>query len=230
MISSNGIVIQARMNSKRLPGKVLLDFCGKPMLLFQIDLLKQFGLDTKIVVATSENPLDDAVEELCINESIPYHRGSEENVFQRFQHVAAKFQLETIIRLTGDNPLTNYQILKTCLNTHNKESPDLTSTREILPGRIIHRYAPKGSSVDIINSQTLLKIDTKTLDDYQREHVIPVFYERDHDISIVRDFSVLSDSYSIDDLDDFHRVRNIAKNLLESNQLLEAIGYVNEQK
>ena len=224
-MSFDWIVIQARMGSKRLPGKALMDFCGKPMLLFQIDLLKQFSLNVKIVVATSENPLDDTIEELCITENIPFVRGSEENVFQRFQLVAEKFQFETIIRLTGDNPLTNYQILKTCLDTHKKKYPDLTSTREILQDRIIQRYAPKGSSVDIINCQTLLSIDANELDDFQREHVIPVFFDGRYQVSIVKDFSALTETYSIDDMEDYQKVRKYAENLVKTEQLLDAVGF-----
>lgn len=220
-----GFVIQARMNSTRLPGKVLMDFCGKPMLQFQVDLLKRFSFNAKTVVATSENHLDDAVEEFCITENIPFVRGSEKNVFQRFQLVAEKFQFETIIRLTGDNPLTNYQILKTCLDTHNKSHPALTSTREILHDRSIQRYAPKGSSVDIINCQTLLSIDSNALDDFQREHVIPVFFDRRYEVSIVKEFSFLTETYSIDDSSDYQKVKNYAQNLVNRDQLLESVGY-----
>ena len=220
-----GLVIQARIGSTRLPGKVLMDFCGRPLLQFQIELLQQFSLVDHIIVATSVNPLDDAIEELCITRNIPFVRGSEENVFGRFQLVARKFQFDAIVRLTGDNPLTNYQILKTCQDIHKKYKADLTTTREILRDHTVKRYSPKGSSVDIINAQALLTIDSSTLDEYQREHVIPVFFDRRYDIEVVKDFNHLTKSNSIDDIADYQRVQAYAQNFVEEGQLLKAVGY-----
>ena len=220
-----GFVIQARMGSSRLPGKSLLDFCGKPMLYFQVELLSKFNLDAEIVVATSKNPLDDAIESLCKSRSISIVRGSERNVFQRFQIAAEKFSLDSVVRLTGDNPLTNYQILKKCLDIHRNSQPSLTSTREITSDYKVKRYAPKGSSVDIIKARALQTIDSTTLDEYQREHVIPVFFDRRYDIEVVKDFNHLTKSNSIDDIDDYQRVKAYAQNLVEEGQLLKSVGY-----
>jgi spore coat polysaccharide biosynthesis protein SpsF len=219
-----GIVIQARMNSSRLPGKVLMDFCGKPMLLFQIDVLKRFNLDAKIVVATTKNPKDDAVEVFCRQYELPYLRGSEENVFQRFCRAAEQFKFDHIVRLTGDNPLPNYNIIKTCIDEHRKHLPDLTSTRSIHPDHFVERYVPKGSSVDVINSQTLLDIDKSKLDDFQHEHVIPVFFDNDCEIVLVKDFAFLEAAYSVDTAEDFKRVSSLAQSLIDRNCLLRELG------
>lgn len=214
------------MNSSRLPGKVLMDFCGKPLLLFQVELLQQFDLGTEIVIATTENPLDDKVEALCGEHHIRYVRGSEANVFQRFCLVAERFQFNHIVRLTGDNPLTGYRILKACIEKHMEALPDLTSTRRILPDRSIERYAPKGSSVDVINCKTLLSIDPDSLDDFQREHVIPVFFDGHYDVSLVKDFAFSYASLSVDDAKDFGRVHQYAQDLIERHRLLDELGFV----
>lgn len=225
-----GIVIQARMNSSRLPGKILMDFCGKPMLLFQIDLLKRFKLDAKIVVATTKNTMDDVVEVFCRRHKLPYMRGSEKNVFHRFCRVAEIFKFDHIVRLTGDNPLPNYKIIKTCIDEHSKHLPDLTSTRRIHPDHFVERYAPKGSSVDVINSQTLLDIDKSKLDDFQREHVIPVFFEHCYEIRLVEKFSYLEDIYTVDDAEDFKKVSEYAQNLINRGSLLKGLGFINVEQ
>jgi spore coat polysaccharide biosynthesis protein SpsF len=220
-----GIVIQARMNSSRLPGKVLKDFAGKSMLLFQIDLLRQFGLNAEIVVATSQNPLDDRIETLCQQNHIQYVRGSEQDVFQRFCLVAERFQFDHMVRLTGDNPLTNYRVLKACLEEHSQTLPDLTSTRRIRPDRTLERYAPKGTSVDVINCQTLLSIDQDALNDFEKEHVIPVFYNGNYQVSLVRSIKVSGPTFSIDTREDLERASQYARNLSKRGSLLQELGF-----
>ena len=220
-----GIVIQARMNSLRLPGKVLMNFCGKPMLLFQVELLKTFNLDAEVVIATTENPLDDNIEKLCDINNIPYIRGNEENVFQRFCFVAKWFRFDHIVRLTGDNPLTNYRIITTCLKTHRETHPDLTSTRKILPDHSVERYVPKGNSIDVINCKTLVSIDSASLDDFEKEHIIPVFFNGQYHVSYVKDYRYGATSLSVDDLNDFEKVSQYARNCLEKGTLFQELGF-----
>jgi len=211
------------MNSTRLPGKVLMDFCGKAMLLFQVNLLETYNLKAKIVVATSYNPLDDKIVFFCKKFGIQYVRGSEDNVFERFQHVAKKFKFDHIIRLTGDNPLTNYRILKACLEKHIKNKPDLTSTRQIHKDYTIERFTPKGNSIDVINCNTLLEIDSKSLNDFEKEHVIPVFFNGNYRISYVKINIPNAISFSIDDQSDFERVSQYTQYCLEKGTLLQEL-------
>lgn len=220
-----GIVIQARMSSTRLPGKVLMEFCGLPLLLFLIKILKEFNIGAAIVIATSNHAKDDRIESFCKAHRIDYIRGSESNVFKRFQVAAETFDFDHIIRITGDNPLTNYRILTSSLNTHLETGADLTSTRKIRQDRTIERYAPKGNSIDVINCSTLMGIDANTLDDFEREHVIPVFYSGPYRISYVKTKLRTDFSYSIDDLYDFERVEDVANQLLRNGSLLTALGY-----
>lgn len=219
-----GIVIQARMNSTRLPGKVLIDFCGKPMLLFQINLLEMYNLHTEVVVATSHNPLDGKIVSFCKDHGIKYVRGSEDNVFERFQIAAEKFGFEHVIRLTGDNPLTSYPILMDSFEKHRRNESDLTTTRKITSGHKIVRFAPKGYSVDVINCRTLLNIDTDRLNKYEKEHVIPVFFNGNYRVSYVKASSPGEMSFSIDDYDDFERVSEYVNSCLRKGTLLRELG------
>lgn len=218
-----GIVIQARMNSTRLPGKVLMDFCGKPMLFFQINLLEKYNLQAEIVVATSHNPLDDKIVFFCKEHGIKYVRGSEDNVFERFQRATENFNFAHIVRLTGDNPLTNYRVIKACLEKHIKNKPDLTSTREILPDHTVVRFVPKGNSVDVINCRTLVSIDSNCLSSFQKEHVIPVFFNGKYRVSYVKINIPEATSFSIDNQNDFERVSQYAQSCLAQGTLLQEL-------
>ncbi|WP_321417451.1 cytidylyltransferase domain-containing protein [uncultured Desulfobacter sp.] len=214
-----GICIQARMSSTRLPGKVLKNFCGKPMLQFQVELLKSYKLCNSIVVLTSHNPADDLLEKFCIDNNIELLRGSEENVFKRYQYAAEKKGFEHIVRITGDNPLTHYHLLDSCMKVHLEKQPDLTSTRKILPDRSIQRFAPKGNSVDIIKSATLLEIDSNLLDDFEKEHVIPVFYNGMYRVEYEKQFTNIEKSISVDTIDDYNKLIEYAENNPELSNL-----------
>jgi spore coat polysaccharide biosynthesis protein SpsF len=208
-----GFVIQARMGSTRLPGKVLLDFCGKPMLQFQIDLLRSFNFSADIVVATSHNSIDIEIEEFCESNNIKCARGSENNVFRRFQDVAIKYGFEHIIRLTGDNPLPNQAILTEAITTHGKFLPDITSTRRVNLDHTIDRFTAKGQSVDVINCNTLLNIDSLKLSSFEQEHVIPIFFKKPYLSKFIKVNFNSELSLSIDSLEDFKRVSNYTKSL-----------------
>ena len=202
-----------------------MDFCGKPMLLFQINLLEMYNLQAEIVVATSVNPLDDKIVSFCKEHEIKYVRGSESNVFERFQHTAENFNFDHIVRLTGDNPLTNYRILRACIKEHEEKLIDLTSTRRILPDRSMERYVPKGNSIDVINCKTLLNIDPDSLNDFEKEHVIPIFFNGQYRVSYVKDDWPCPISLSVDDISDFERVSHYARNCIKKDALFQKLGF-----
>jgi len=198
MTNKTAIVIQARMNSTRFPGKVLASFCGKPLLLFLINRLKSFNLNTDILIATSKETCDDKIDALCKKIGTPCFRGDEKNVFSRYYKIAQINHYKHIIRLTGDNPLPQKNIIETCLKSHLSKDFALTSTREITKNQKITRHAPTGLSVDIINTQNLLSIDQSKLNNFDIEHVIPALYRLFSNINIIKNFSSLTGSYTID--------------------------------
>ena len=218
-------VIQARMGSTRLPGKVLSDFCGKPMLKFQIDLLRRNNLGIEILVATSTNEENNEIEELCDNNMVSCVRGDEENVFNRFCKVAKQFNLKHIIRLTGDNPLPSFNVIKACIEPHLRTFPDLTSTRRVMQDNSLKRYIPKGLSVDILNCKTLLGIDQSFLNNNEKDRVIPVFFQEKYNVRIIKDYDIDLPELSVDTPEDHERVSDFAKDLLKNDQLLHILGY-----
>jgi spore coat polysaccharide biosynthesis protein SpsF len=215
-----GIVIQARCNSRRLPNKVLLDFLGEPLLVYKYNLIKQLNINYPVVIATTTSIIDDKIAELCEKRSIHYLRGEEENVFKRFQEVAIKFNFINLIRLTGDNPFTHRRLLFEGINKHQSNKADLTTTRLINPDNSIISYVPKGLSFDIISCSSLLKINSLELTDFEKEHVIPHFYNGDYLVNYIKSDMKFVE-YTIDTQDQFKRIHALAKKLTDSQKLIE---------
>lgn len=173
------IIIQARMGSTRLPGKSMLPLGETTVIGYLLKNLELSGFDrSQLCVATSDHqenlPLVQHVNELgylCIV-------GPEHDVLTRYQIAAKEFDVQTIVRLTGDNPFIAPLIVKSCIDIHFSAGSILTSTRRINPDRSITRFVPKGSSVDIFEKKALMKIKSDSCDDFDREHVVPVLFKQ----------------------------------------------------
>ena len=113
-------ILQARYSSSRLPNKVLKPILGKPMLFRQIERIRHSQTIDKIVVATSSNALDDPIENMCRDNGIDIFRGELDNVLDRFYQCAKLYKPEYIIRLTGDCPLIDWEVIDSvvryCIN------------------------------------------------------------------------------------------------------------------
>jgi spore coat polysaccharide biosynthesis protein SpsF len=165
MYNNYGFVIQARMGSKRLPGKSLKKINKTPILGWIINSLKQetnFN-NKKIIVATSKNQIDDIIEEYSKSKNVSVFRGSEKNVLKRYYDCATKFQIKNIVRLTADNPFVNVYYLKKMLKNYFKNKYDYISTKE---------YLPIGIGAEIISFKALKKsyLVSKSID--EKEHVV----------------------------------------------------------
>jgi len=177
-------IIQARMGSTRLPGKVLLEISGKPMVVWVVErAMKALSLD-EVVVATTTDPADDAVEATCKSWSIPCFRGSVDNVLERYYQAAKLFQANTIVRLTADCPLIDPNLID--LTVHGLMIPhtphfDFSCTRLPPPWK---RTFPIGLDVEVCRFESLQRVwreyERGNLLPHHREHVMPYLYEEDH--------------------------------------------------
>ena len=212
------------MGSSRLPGKVLRNFCGLPMLQFQIDLIQKFDLGLKIVIATSDNIQDLEIIDFCKNNNFNYIVGSENNVLDRFCNVIEEYNFNKVIRLTSDNPLVSYSIINDVIKlSHGKK--DLVTTRKINIDGSITRFVPKGLSVDLIISKSLTSLNQDKLNKFEKEHVIPVFFNGKYDIEIIKSNFGYKNNLSIDTLDDFNKVVDFTKDLIMKNNLNGYLGF-----
>jgi len=167
-------VVQARMGSTRLPGKVLRDLAGRPML---AQLLRRLGACTsldEIVVATTIEASDDPIAELGVSEGIRVCRGSETDVLSRIVEAARDTDADVIVRVTADCPLIDPQVMDRVINelTTNASTADYASN-------VIRRTFPRGLDVEAMFLDTLLRVDRLARTRTEREHVtITILSER----------------------------------------------------
>jgi spore coat polysaccharide biosynthesis protein SpsF len=188
-------IIQARMSSSRLPGKVLMDIAGRPLLEHEImRTMKARSIDA-IVVATTTDPSDDILEQYCLSTGVPCYRGSLPDVLDRMYHAAVQFHADVIIRLTGDCPLIDPDVIDRTVSIFlgnyrtvadsaellrtNNASPlpdpfDFAANRLPPPW---NRTLPIGLDVEVCSFDALERAWKEADQAYQREHVMPYLYE-----------------------------------------------------
>jgi spore coat polysaccharide biosynthesis protein SpsF len=157
-------IIEARMSSTRLPGKVLRPILGRPMLALLVERLQFAQQLDGVVVATTVNPADDPVETLTRKLGVGCFRGSEEDVLDRVLQAANAFAAEVIIEITGDCPLIESTKVDEMLSSFMEMSIDFMANR--LDGSY-----PDGLGFRIFRKELLQKIDQLTKDPVDREHV-----------------------------------------------------------
>jgi spore coat polysaccharide biosynthesis protein SpsF len=161
------------MSSSRLPGKVLADLAGAPMVLRQIERLNRARRLGTIVVATSDQASDDVLATCLDKAGVAVFRGSLDDVLARFIGAIDAFGATgTVVRLTADCPLADPAVIDETLALHTASEADYTSNT---PAR---RSFPKGLDVEVFEAQALRAAADETADPYDREHVTPFLYRR----------------------------------------------------
>jgi spore coat polysaccharide biosynthesis protein SpsF (cytidylyltransferase family) len=180
VVSIPGIVIQARMGSTRLPGKVLEDLAGAPALLRLFERLRRVKGVQKIVVATSTLPGDDAIAALVATQrDIGLWRGSEQDVLKRYAEAARYFDLDPIVRITADCPLIEPAILDSVIEAY-RMSPRCDYADNVQP-----RLFPHGYDVQVVSRSVLERLDRQTTAPRDREHVLIHIQEHPDDFRSV---------------------------------------------
>lgn len=159
-----GFIIQARMSSTRLPGKILmpLPFNSEICLLERIiNLLRTSKNKHTIVVATSINAENDKIEALCNQKNIQCYRGSEENVLERFIHITKKLSFDLVLRLTADNPIIDIEKMDYMIDKHFQSNCDYSYSTGL----------PLGMNFELINGNALCALEEKNLSYEDKEHV-----------------------------------------------------------
>ena len=128
-----GIIIQARMNSSRLPGKILKTIHDKTLLDHIMVRLSSLRHQAKVIIATTDSACDDIVESYCKKNSIDFFRGSEANVLERYYLCAKAYGFNSIVRLTGDNPFVDIEELHRLIDLHENTKSDFTHSFRSLP-------------------------------------------------------------------------------------------------
>jgi spore coat polysaccharide biosynthesis protein SpsF len=198
-------IVQARMSSTRLPGKVLKNLAGKPMLQWTLERLESSKFLDKIVVATSLDFGDDAIEEFCLAQKIKCHRGPLENVARRFVEVSTLEKADAYVRVSGDSPLIDPEIIDQAISIFQTTIVDFVTNTMV-------RTFPKGQSVEVINSRYFQKLCESMTEPTDQEHVTKMFYktpEKHRIVSFTSGIDVGQVQMSVDTLDDFEVVEKL---------------------
>ena len=211
-------IIQARMTSTRLPGKILKNFSnGFNMLDMQLQSLQKVLPRDAIFIATTINKEDDIIEK-TYQEHCNIYRGNEKNVLSRFLAIAKKTQAKNIIRIASDNPFIFYEGISSLLNYHTNNKNDYTSfSIENLPAMLV----PLGLFVEVLSSKALFDIE-QYANDIEKEHVTFALYNRLKnnykieliDVNLV--YTCLNNKnfrFTVDTLEDFLLIDKIIQDL-----------------
>jgi spore coat polysaccharide biosynthesis protein SpsF len=158
------------MSSTRLPGKVLADVVGAPMIARQIERLRRCARIDRIVIATSDDPSDDVLAEAITALELPLHRGSLDDVLGRFAGALARWPADHLVRLTGDCPLADPAVIDAVIALHLDQGTDYAANTPA------HRTYPKGLDVEVMRAACLVQAAAEAVDPYEREHVTPYLY------------------------------------------------------
>lgn len=162
-------IIPARMTSSRLPGKVMLDICGKPALQRVIERVKAAKLIDGVVIATTINKQDDEIEEFCKSIGCECTRGSENDVLDRTVKSALESGTDVIVDITSDCPLIYWEHIDTLIEMHMNNDADLTTN-------ILTRTYPRGYDIRILDTKTLQRVQNEVDNDIDRQHAFTWMY------------------------------------------------------
>jgi spore coat polysaccharide biosynthesis protein SpsF len=157
-------IVQARMSSTRLPGKVLKLIAGKPVLAHVLDRLKFCKSVDQVVVAITKNKEDNRLLKWCFENGVECFRGESEDVLSRFYHCAKAFEAEEIVRVTSDNPLVDPEIVDEVIQLRQQNQADYAANN-------LEKTFPHGFDAEVITFKALAESHFKAFKKPEREHV-----------------------------------------------------------
>lgn len=208
-------IIQARMSSTRLPGKVMMPVMGKPLLGYIVERVRPANRVNRIVVATSKEASDDPIAHWCNSAGVPVVRGELEDVLGRYYQAAVSLDtcVETVVRLTADCPLHHHAVVDFAVEQFQRRHVDYFS----------NSFPPDfedGFDVEVFTIAALEKAYREASEANDREHVTPYIRRSPQ---FTRAFAKYRDAYryklSVDSAEDFVRVRRILEALYPKERL-----------
>ena len=219
-------IVQARMGSTRLPGKVLADLCGAPMLQRQLERVRRATSVDRVVVATSTDDTDRPIAELCKSLDVPCFRGDLNDVLARFLGAIDEFDPEVVVRITADCPLISPLVIDSIVHSFFESDCDYLSNT-------LEPTFPDGVDVEVVRVSALRALAQLDTDTPEREHVTLGIYRRPEQF-VVRNFTGdpdLSDlRWTVDSPEDLEFVRWVYSELFYTNpkfdlaEIMELLG------
>lgn len=201
-------IIQARMGSTRLPGKVLKDVAGEPMLSRVVNRVRRATRLNEVLVATSTEPGDNPVVQHCAAIQVPVFRGSELDVLDRYYRAAQSCAAETVVRITSDCPLIDPGIVDQVIAAFMESKADYASN-------CLKRTYPRGLDVEVAGLPAIARAWREASEDCQRVHVMPYLYQSSlfSLTSVENDSDYGQNRWTVDTAEDLEFVRAVYSRL-----------------
>lgn len=218
-------IIQARMSSSRLPGKIMLKACGKTILELMIERVQRSRSLDKILVATTINPKDDVIVNLCKDIGVECYRGPEEDVLLRYKLSADAIKADTIVRLCSDCPLIDPAVIDKVVNVYSAGNFDFVNNMSPLP-----RTYPDGMLVEVFSKELLDETNREAIKPSHREHVTffmwmqPERYKI-HRVDCERDLSQYR--LNLDYAEDYELIKSVFEALYEKDKFFTMNDTIN---
>ena len=167
-------IIQARMGSTRLSGKVMKELCGQTILSHVIERVKQSKYIEEIIIATTVLERDNIIVEEATKNNVNVFRGSESDVLSRYYFAAKENEIDIVVRITSDCPLIDPKIIDELFQYYQNNNIEIVTNAGL---DINQRTYPRGLDVEVFSYEILDKAYKNAKENYQREHVTPYIYE-----------------------------------------------------
>jgi spore coat polysaccharide biosynthesis protein SpsF len=212
------IVVQARTSSYRLPGKVLLNLSGKPLLIRMVERIKRSSKAGLVVIATSSNESDDIIENLSTSCGAECFRGSLDDLLDRHYKAAIHYKADAIVKIPSDCPLIDPKIIDRVIDRYLESYPDFDFVSNLHPASY-----PDGNDVEIISFRALETAWKEAVLNFEREHTTPYIWENPDKFKIDNvvwesglDYS-MSHRWTIDYEEDYQFISKIFNALFPEN-------------
>jgi spore coat polysaccharide biosynthesis protein SpsF len=208
-------IVQARMGSTRLPGKVMKPLCGKPILWHIITRISYSKQIEKIIIATTDKEEDKVIVKLAEEMGVAFYRGSSDDVLDRYYQAARKFNVDPVVRITADCPLIDPEIMDNIIDYYLKGDYDYVSNG-------LKPTLPDGLDTEVFSFKSLEKVWAEAKKPSEREHVTSYIYNHPELLKIhnyENDVDLSGMRWVVDEEADYQFISEVYKNLYKDGKI-----------
>lgn len=228
------VIVEARTNSRRLPGKVLKKVCNKTLLELTVERLKRIEKVRHIIIATTKLKTDNKIVAIAKKLKIKFYRGSSNDVLERVLHAAKKFKTDIIVEITADTPLIDPEISDSIISFFLKNFPkfDYVSNDLGIHNKKYKMFSPIGLSTKVFTTKLLSKINKMTSNPVDREHVANYIVKNPkkfklYNYKVSKKTSRPDLRFTLDYKQDFLVIKKIYENFYYKNPLFKSNEIIN---
>lgn len=204
-------IIQARMGSTRLSGKIMKDIKGRTVLSHVIERVNQSNIIDEIIIATTVEERDNVIEDEALKCGAKVYRGSEEDVLSRYYLAAKENNIDIIVRVTSDCPVIDANVIDEIINFYLEEKYDIVTNAG---SDLSQRTFPRGLDTEVFSYEVLKDAFNNGREKYQREHVTPYIYEQSKKVHYFKnDVNYSMYRWTLDTEEDFELISEIYNRL-----------------